>query len=174
MSTQSLSTVAIDVVGQYHLAGQHLARAYQTGVKRAADAMTERFATALQSRDLPLLDEAVKTSLIAAQRHVAGIVVDSLQASSAAVAAINDKVAEGVKGGIERMAGTAARVDAALDRKDTGTVNVLGLPSAQLSLSVASAVAEGAKRLGERLIGDETVVETPVAAKPVRRATRRA
>ena len=40
MSTLTLSTVAIDIVGQYHLAGQHLARAYQTGVQRAAVALT--------------------------------------------------------------------------------------------------------------------------------------
>ena len=174
MSTPSLSTVAIDVVGQYHLAGQHLARAYQTGVQRAADALTERFVAAVQSRELPLIDEAVKTSLIDAQRRVASIVVDSLRAGSVAVAALNDKVADGVKGGIERLAGTAARVDAALERQDTGTINVLGRPSAQLSLAVASAVAEGAKRLGDRIVGDEAVVEAPVAAKPVRRAARRA
>jgi hypothetical protein len=175
MSTPSLSTVAIDVVGQYHLAGQHLARAYQTGVKRAADAMSERFAAALQSRELPLIDETVKSSLIDAQRHVAGIIADGLRAGSVAIASINDKVADSVKGSIERMAGTAARVDAALDRKDTGTINVLGMPSAQLSLSVANAVAEGAKRLGDRLVGDEAVVvEAPVVAKPVRRAARRA
>src|SRR6476620_6414608 len=90
MSTPSLSTVAIDVVGQYHLAGQHLARAYQTGVQRAAGALTERFVAAVQSRELPLIDEAVKTSLIDAQRRVASIVVDSLRAGSVAVAALND------------------------------------------------------------------------------------
>jgi len=64
MSTQSLSTVAIDVVGQYHLAGQHLARAYQSGVQRAAGAISERFASALQSRELPLVNNAVKASVI--------------------------------------------------------------------------------------------------------------
>ena len=174
MSTLTLSTVAIDIVGQYHLAGQHLARAYQTGVQRAAGALTERFATALQSRELPLINDSVKTSLIVAQKHVTELVAEGLRNSSATVATLNDRIADGVKVGIERMAGTAARVDAALERDDARTLNVLALPSAQLSLSVASAVAEGAKRLGERLIGDESVVEAPVAAKPVRRATRRA
>ena len=74
MTTANLSTIAIDVVGQYHLAGQHLARAYQSGVQRAAGAISERFATALQSRELPLVNDAVKASLIEAQQQVAGLV----------------------------------------------------------------------------------------------------
>jgi hypothetical protein len=178
MSTATLSTIAIDVVGQYHLAGQHLARAYQTGVQRAAGALSERFATALQSRELPLVNDAVKASLIEAQQHVAGVVAESLRASSAAIATMNDRIAEGVKSGIERMAGTAARVDAALERDDGRTLNVLALPSAQLSLSVASAVADGAKRLGESMLAaEENVIDVPAApkaAKVAKRTTRRA
>ena len=176
MTTATLSTIAIDVVGQYHLAGQHLARAYQSGVQRAAGALTERFATALQSRDLPLVNDAVKASLIEAQQHVANLVAEGLRASSVAVATVNDRIAEGVKSSIERMAGTAARVDAALERDDTRTLNVLALPSAQLSLSVASAVADGAKRLGESVLAaEESVIDVPAAApKAAKRTTRRA
>ena len=175
MSTLTLSTVAIDIVGQYHIAGQHLARAYQTGVQRAAGALTERFATALQSRELPLINDSVKTSLIVAQKHVTELVAEGLRNSSATVATLNDRIADGVKVGIERMAGTAARVDAALERDDARTLNVLALPSAQLSLSVASAVADGAKRLGEGLLSAEAdVINAPVAPKATKRTTRRA
>ena len=175
MSTLSLSTVAIDIVGQYHLAGQHLARAYQTGVQRAAGALTERFATALQSRELPLVNDSVKSSLIVAQKHVTDLVAEGLRSSSAAVATFNDRVAEGVKSGIERIAGTAARVDAALEREDGRTLNVLALPSAQLSLSVASAVADGAKRLGESLLAvEDNVIDVPAAPKAAKRTARRA
>ena len=174
MTTANLSTIAIDVVGQYHLAGQHLARAYQSGVQRAAGAISERFATALQSRELPLVNDAVKASLIEAQQHVAGLVAEGLRASSVAVATFNDRIAEGVKSGIERMAGTAARVDAALDRDDTRTLSVLALPSAQLSLSVANAVADGAKRLGDSLLAaEESVIDVPAAPKAAKRTTRR-
>jgi len=174
MSTASLSTIAIDVVGQYHLAGQHLARAYQAGVQRAAGALNERFATALQSRELPLVNDSVKASLIEAQQHVAGLVAEGLRTSSAAVATFNDRIAEGVKGGIERLAGTATRVDAALERDDTRTLNVLALPSAQLSLSVANAVADGAKRIGERLLAvEDNVIDVPAAPKAAKRTTRR-
>jgi hypothetical protein len=174
MTTANLSTIAIDVVGQYHLAGQHLARAYQSGVQRAAGAISERFATALQSRELPLVNDAVKASLIEAQQHVAGLVAEGLRASSAAVATFNDRVAEGVKTGIERMAGTAARVDAALERDDTRTLSVLALPSAQLSLSVANAVADGAKRLGENMLAAEANVIDVPTPKAAKRSTRRA
>ena len=174
MSTLTLSTVAIDIVGQYHLAGQHLARAYQTGVQRAAGALTERFATALQSRELPLVNDSVKTSLIVAQKHITDLVAEGLRNSSAAVSTLNDRIADGVKVGIERMAGTAARVDAALERDDARTLNVLALPSAQLSLSVANAVADGAKRIGERLLTvEDNVVDVPVAPKAAKRTTRR-
>jgi hypothetical protein len=173
MSTPSLSAVAIDVVGQYHLAGQHLARAYQAGVQRAAAALNERFAAALQSRDVPLVNDAVKDSLIQAQKRVAGLVAEGLRAGSAAVSTLNDRVADGVKASIERVAATAARVDAVLARDSAGTVTALALPSAQLSLSVASAVAERAKRLGERVAAEGDVVELPVAPKRTRRTTRR-
>ena len=174
MSTLTLSTVAIDIVGQYHLAGQHLARAYQTGVQRAAVALTERFATALQSRELPLVNDSVKTSLIVAQKHVTDLVAEGLRSSSAAVATFNDRVAEGVKSGIERIAGTAARVDAALEREDGRTLNVLALPSAQLSLSVASAVADGAKRLGKSLLAaEDKVIDVPTVPKAAKRTARR-
>ena len=110
-----------------------------------------------------------------AQKHVTELVAEGLRNSSATVATLNDRIADGVKVGIERMAGTAARVDAALERDDARTLNVLALPSAQLSLSVASAVADGAKRLGESLLSAEAdVIDAPVAPKAAKRTTRRA
>src|SRR5262245_19694722 len=155
MSTQTLSSVAIDVVDQYHLAGKHLADAYQAGVQRALDAAGDRFAAAVQARSMP---EAVKSSLIDAQQRVAGIVVGGLRLGSNAVSAINDRVADGVKGGIGRIAETVSRIDTVFDTNASDSITVLNMPSAQLSLAVASAVAARAKSIGERVGVQEQAV----------------
>jgi hypothetical protein len=175
MSTQTYSSVALDVVGQYQLAGKHLVRAYTTGVDKVARAIDERFAAAVQARELPLVGEAVKSSLIEAQQKVSGFVVGGLRAGSHRVDAANDQLASGVKGGIERLVGAANRIDAALDSKTGDTVALFGLPSAQFSLAVASAIAEGAKRLEERVSAEGgDVAEVEVETVPVQRAKRAA
>lgn len=169
MSTQTLSSVAIEIATQYHQAGQHLSNAYRIGVQRAIDAASERFAADVQGSASPWSSDAVKSSLIAAQRQLASLAAAQLRAGAESVAAINDRLAGDVKNGIERWA-QPTRIDATA----ADTLATLNLPSAQLSLSVASAVAEGAKRLSERVVGATedgiAVVDEVVPAKRAKRS----
>jgi hypothetical protein len=164
MSTQTLSSVAIDVVEQYHQAGQHLARAYQAGVQRAAEALCERFAAGVNGGQSPLLSEGYKSSLIAAQQRIAGIVVEQLRAGSERVAPTHDRIAGDTKSGIERWAGDSSRVDA----NGADTLALINLPAAQASLAVASAIAQGAKRLSDTVAGGQDAIEVAEVATPKR------
>jgi hypothetical protein len=171
MSTQTLSSVAIEIVGQYHQAGQYLARAYDRGVQRAADAISERYAEFVNARELPLVDDGVRSSLIEAQQRVSGIVVGALRAGNERMAAVNNRIAEGVKGGIGALAGRAQRIGAAYNSEAADTLALLGVPSAQLSLSVAKAIADGAKRIGDT--AGDAIVEAVEAKPATKRAARR-
>jgi hypothetical protein len=174
VSTQALTSVAIDVVGQYHQAGQHLLQAYEAGVQRVASAVNERFAAGVQRGVLPLINDATRSSLISAQQRVAGFVVDQLRSGNQLVATINDRLADGAKRGIERLSAGSARIDAAIGATPVDTLSTLNLPAAKLSLSVASAVAAGAMRLNKRVAGANNVKHTKQPAKPKRtRRTKR-
>jgi len=71
MSTQNLSSVTIEIIGQYHQAGQRLARAYERGLQRAADAIGGQLTKFLEKRELPLVDADVKLSTARAERVLA-------------------------------------------------------------------------------------------------------
>ena len=45
MTTTTLNAVAIDVVGQYGLAGKHLVQAYRLGTQRVIDQINERYSS---------------------------------------------------------------------------------------------------------------------------------
>ncbi len=170
MSTQTLSSVAIDVATQYHQASQHLVIAYHGGLQRAIDAASERFAADVQRIASPWSSDDVKSSLIAAQQQLAGLAAAQLDAAAERIAAINDRLAGDVKNGIERWASQPAQIGSTA----ADALATLNLPSAQLSLSVASAVAEGAKRLSERVAGATedgiAVIDEVVPAKRAKRS----
>lgn len=173
MSIDTLSSVSIETVGRYERAAQHLARAYLAVIERAARNDRERFAAALQERELPLVDERVKTRLIEAQQRVSEIVVQGLQAGSAALSSANERIAQQLKEAIEQARGSVGRFESSGDTHPLDTLALLGLPSAQLSLSVATALAEGAERLEARAVGDETVADAqPAPRKPAKRGAR--
>jgi hypothetical protein len=179
MSTQTLSTVAMNVVDQYNLAGKHLVRAYRAGTERAVGAVNERFASAVQARSLPLVNELVKASVIDAQQQVAGIVAFGLGMGANGADLTIDQVSRRVANGIERLTNATTRVESVIGATTLDKVGVLALPVAYVSLEIANAVAEGTKRLSDRVAGEEEmiVVATPAkkaAKKTAARRTRRA
>lgn len=171
MSTQNLSSVTIEIISQYRQAGQQLARAYERGLQRTADAIGGQITNFLETRELPLVDAGVKSSVIDAQRQVSGILVGALRAGNERVEAVNERIAEGAKAGVGALAGQAERVGTAFNSNAVETLALLGLPSAQLSLALAKAVANGATRIGEG--ADEIVAESVEATPAPQRAARR-
>jgi len=177
MSSQSLSAIAIDVVDQYHAAGKHLVHAYRAGTERAVGAVNERFASALNTRALPLVTAPVKASVIEAQRQVADFVAFGLGLGANGADITIDQVSRRVASGIERVSGVTTKVESVIGANAFDKVGVLALPAARLSLELANAVAHGTKRLSERVAGEPEVVAAPAkkaARKTARKTTRRA
>ena len=178
MSTQTLSAIAIDVVDQYHAAGKHLVHAYRAGTERAVGAVNERFATAVNTRALPLVTAPVKASVIEAQRQVADFVAFGLGLGANGADITIDQVSRRVASGIERVSSATTKVESVIGANAFDKVGVLALPVARVSLEVANAVAAGTKRLSERVAGEPEVVAAPVkkAARKTaaRKTTRRA
>ena len=172
MSTQTLSSVATHVVGQYSQVGKLIVGAYRTGAQRFVSGANTRYAAFLNSRSLPLVNEAVRDSLIDVQQQFAGLVEGGITTGSNRAEQAIDLLAGGINGGIKRIAATTERVETAFDTTALTTVGSLTMPAAQVSLEIANRAVEGTKRLSARVIGAEAEVAS-TAKRAVKKAVRR-
>jgi hypothetical protein len=175
MSTQTFSSVASHVVGQYGQVGKLVIGAYRVGAQRLVSGANARYAQFLTNRSLPLVNAAVKTSLINVQNRIAGLIESGIATGSDRADRAVDLVAGGVSGGIERVAATAARVESAFNTTALSTVGSLTLPVAQVSLAIANRAVDGTKRLSARVIGVQEQAQPKVkrAARVVKRAAKK-
>jgi hypothetical protein len=172
MSTQTFSTVAHTVVGQYSQVGKIIVGAYRTGAQRLVSGANARYVEFLNTRALPLVSEEVKASLIDVQQQIAGVVVGGIATGSDRAEQAIDLVADGVNGSIKRAVATVDRVETAVVTKAINTVGQLNMPVAQVSLEIANRAVEGTKRLSARVVGAEDEVEQVV--KTVKRVAKKA
>ncbi|MEP6874912.1 MAG: hypothetical protein ABI887_11155 [Burkholderiales bacterium] len=176
MTTQSLSSVASNIVGQYSQASKHLVDAYRSGAQRLVIGANTQYVTLLNSGALPLVTEDVKARIFKVQTQITGLVEQGINGGSDRAEQAIDFVAGGVNGGIERVAAAAGRVEEALKTTALTKVGQVAiLPVAQVSLTLVTRAAEGTKRLSERVAGTE-VAAAPVVAKAkrvVKKAVRR-
>jgi hypothetical protein len=173
MSTQNLSTIAIDVVDQYHAAGKNLVRAYRAGTERAVGAVNERFASALNARALPLVTEPVKASVIQAQQQVAGFVAFGLGLGANGADITIDQLSRRVVDGIGRVSNASTKVESVIGASAFDKVGVLALPMARVSLEIANVVAKGSKRLSERVAGSDEAVDVAPVRKAAKKTARK-
>lgn len=175
MSTQTLNLVATHVVGRYSQAGKLVVGMYRSGAQRVVSGANTRYAAFLSSRSLPLVNDAVRASLIDVQQQIAGLVEAGITRGSDRAEQAIDRVADGVNKGIRRLAASAERVESAFDTTALTTVGSLTMPAAQVSLEIANRAVEGTKRLSARVIGDEAeVLESATrATRPLKTAVRR-
>jgi hypothetical protein len=166
MSTQTLGSVTSDILGQYSQIGKLVLATYRAGVRR--------FAAAINSRALPLVNEAVKGSLIPAHEQLTGALGDGFESGVDRAEQAIDFIACRVDNGIRRIAATVERVETAFDTTVTTTVGTLTMPAAQISLGIASRAVEDTKRLSARVIGAEAdVAEAAATQRAVKKAVRR-
>jgi hypothetical protein len=93
-----------------------------------------------------------------------------------------DRVAAGVTGGIQSVAGAASRVESPLGNSLLASLGSMHMPVAHVSMQIADRIADGARQIESRVAGGTvgTKARTVKArvkakAKPVaRRATRAA
>jgi hypothetical protein len=168
MTTQSLSTVASDIVGQYSLASKHIVDAYRSGSQRLVIGANARYITLLKSGTLPLVTDDVKAGLFKVQTQITSLIEQGINTGSDRTEQAINFIAGGVNSGIQRVAAAADRVEGALNTKaitKVGTAVIL--PVAQVSLTLVTRAAEGTKRLSARVAGAEASV-APVVAKAKR------
>ena len=173
MSTPTSGAVAIETVSHYSLAGKHLVAAYRLGARRLVDQINGRYKGTVSERALPLVGDAVKASLLDAQRLWAGWIDSGIATASDRADQGLDWLAVGATKGIKRIDETRARIEAAFNTSAVQSVGKLGLPAAQMSLTIAEKISDGAKRLADRMGASD---ETPLVAGPAvkSRAKRRA
>jgi len=167
MSTQNLSSVAFDVVGQYNQAGKQLVRAYRVGSDRAVDAVNERFESVVNARPLSIVGDTVKANLIGAEKKLTGVVSRGVNLGANGADFTIDQVARVANVGIERMVEASNRVENVIGSTAVQRVNTLALPAATMSLQIANFVAQSSKFLSERVTGVEKV------ARPVKKAAKK-
>lgn len=175
MSTQTLHSVATHVVGRYSQAGKLIVGMYRASAQRVVSGANTRYVEFLNSRSLPLVNEAVKASLIDVQQQFAGLVEAGITRSSDRAEQAINRLAGGVNKGIQRFTETAERVENAFDTTAISTVGSLSMPAAQVSLEIANRAVEGTQRLSARVIGADAEVFKAITStkRVVKKAVRR-
>jgi hypothetical protein len=150
MTTQSLSSVASNIVGQYSKAGKQILGAYRSGAQKLVSGASTRYVSMLKSGALPLVTDDLKARLANAQSQISGFVAGGLSVSIERVAAVSDRVQ---------------------DKLDTQAITKVGniaiLPVARISLMLATRAVVDTKRLSDR-VTDVPLEAAPVVAKSKR------
>jgi hypothetical protein len=171
VTTPTFSSVAARAIGQYGQAGRLIVDGYRSGALRLARGVNSRYAEFLDKRQLPLVNDAVKTSLKGIEMGVVAILEQGIIGGSDRAEQIIGKLADGVTRSIRRVAETAARVEAAFETKAISNVSGFSMPAANASLELSSLALEGTKRLSARMVdGRSQTIGTP--EKPTRLAKR--
>lgn len=158
MSQTTLNAVAIDVVGQYGLAGKHLVNAYRLGTQRVVAQINERYTSMIESPSLPMVDVSIRSSILAAHQQLTGFFVGGVVRATEQADLAIDRMTDSAAQGIKRLGGVGERLEAIVGQPVVETVTKVNMPAAKLSLQIAGQVVEGTKRLVERV----TVVEAAV------------
>ncbi len=176
MSQITLNAVAIDVVGQYGLAGKHLVNAYRLGTQRVVSQINERYTSMIESPSLPMVDASIRSSVLAAHQQLTGFFIGGVVRATEQADLAIDKVTDGTAQGIKRLGDVGGRFEAMIGQPVVDTMTKINMPAAKLSLQIAGQVVEGTKRLVERVAAvEEAVAETVVAAtSEVRSRSKRA
>lgn len=175
MSTQSLHAVATHVVGRYSQAGKLVVGIYRSGARRVVSGANTRYTAFVSGRSLPLVNDAVRASLIDVQQQFTNLVEAGITRGSERAEQAIDRLADSVNQGIRRLAAGAERVESAFDTTALTTVGSLTMPAAQVSLEIANRAVVGTQRLAARVIGDEAEVleATASTTRPAKKAVRR-
>ena len=163
MSSPTINSVALDVVGQYGLVGKNLLAAYRIGTMRVASQIADRYTAMVKSPSLPLVDSSIRNSLVAAQQQFSGFVVNGVVRVTEQADAAIDRITEGTTQGIKRLGEVGQRIEAAVGTPVVNTMTKLNMPAAQISLKIAGRIAEGSKRLADRVAGVEEAVAAEAA-----------
>lgn len=153
MSTQSLSSVAVHVVGRYHEAGKTLVGAYRTGSRRLLRGAGSRSARV---------------------QKVTDFLSERLDTGTDRVISVMDFVAEASTKGIKTVAGRIARIESPVATSVVDTLTAINLPLVNVSAQIAEGVVAGARQIDLRVRGAQPVrAARSVKSKAVRKTVRK-
>jgi len=152
MSTQDISLAAAHVVGQTNEAAKTLVSTCRDGMQHLLDGARTRGSGFVRDARLPLASDAMKARLIDSHEQVNGFVSRRLDADTARLLQLMDRVAGGTARGIDRVARMTREVDSPLGRRLLDTLAQVQMPLATLSVRLADQVAEGARRIEGRVL----------------------
>ena len=162
--TTTLNTVAIDVVGQYGLAGKHLVQAYRLGTQRMVDQLNERYSSLVNAAPLSSIDESIRTSMLNAQQQLAGFFVGGVARATEQADLAIEKLTDTTTENIKRLGGVGERFEAMVGAPVVETMTKVNMPIAQLSLTIAGQVVEGSKKLVETVAANQDLATASVDA----------
>lgn len=170
MNTQTLNAVAIDVIGHYGIATKNLMQAYRVGTERAVLKLNDGYSNIVKSSSIPMIDESIRSSLLAAHQQFLGFVVDGVARATEQADVAIDRMTESTTAGLQRLGGFGDKVKSVVGAPTVDTMTKINMPAAQVSLSIAGALVEGSKRLVERVGGAAETEAAP--AKAAKRAAK--
>jgi len=162
--TTTLNAVAIDVIGQYGLAGKHLVQAYRLGTQRVVEQINERYSSIVNASALPMVDASIRSSLLSAHQQLTGFFVGGVARATEQADLAIDKITDGTTQGIKHLGGFGERVEAMVGTPVVETMTKVNMPMAQLSLTIANQVVENSKRLVERVAASDDLAAASVEA----------
>jgi len=171
MTTQTLNAVAIDVIGSYGIATKNLLQAYRVGTERAVLKLNDGYSNVVKSSSLPMIDDTIRSSLVAAHQQFLGFIVDGVARATEQADVAIDRTIESTTTGLQKLGGFGDKVKSVVGAPAVDTITKLNMPAAQVSLSIAGAVVEGSKRLVER-VGGAVATEEAAPAKAAKRAAK--
>ena len=146
MTHRTLHGFAIDVLENQRRAGKSLLSAVSRGYARAYGRIDKAWAQGLGSGLASGLNESLRDGLIGAEKRISTVAVNGVASIAGYFEQQLDKAYDGATRGLR--SDTAHRL---YDTRAYGALSKASLPVAQLSLRIASGVADGAERLADRL-----------------------
>ena len=176
--SQTLNSIAIDVVNQYGEAANHLVDAYRIGTARTISGIGAGYARLIERRSLPLMTDELKTALINTEKRMSNLAVGAVNRAAERTHTAVERVTNRAVEGIEAFGHRTAWADEMFVVEAVRTIN---MPAAKLSLGIANRANKATARLSERVatIGNRTAKAgatqgVKAAAKRTRRAVRKA
>jgi len=169
--SQTLHSIAIDVVNQYGEAAKHLVDAYRIGTERTIGGIGAGYARLIERRSLPLLTDELKTALIDTEKRMSNLAVDAVNRAAERAQGAVDGVAHRA---VEGLAAFGHRTAWADDMFVVETVRKINMPAAKLSLRIANRANRATARLSERVASFGKRTAKVGTTHRVKAATKRA
>lgn len=160
---QGLHAIAIDVVGHYNSAARNCVTGYRNGSRRLLAGIGGGFEQVLERAPLPLVPDALKSSLRGGEQRLVGEATGAISRMSERTAQAVDRLAERA---IQRIKAFDEMTAWADEMFVVDLVRRVNMPAAKLSLEVASRVDQASHDLAARIGGEGSSEDTVADEQP--------